>query len=684
MQSRNDAPPDLSFLRAGGAMGRAIAAQDWSRHPLGPVPSWPAPLRIVLGTVLASGFPSYVAWGDELHTLYNDAYAGVLGSRASLGQGLPLAELWAEVAGPVRTIALRALAGAPTYVEDMPFMLNRHGTPAQAYFTFSCMPVHDGEGAIGGMVATVIETTAKIAAMAALRDSDERFRLSLEASGNIGTWSVDPDTNITYMDERFARIFGIDAGIARSGAALVDFTQRIHPDDRPVVEAAVERAIAGHERYDIDYRIVQPGGAITWVTAKGKMFTDAATARQRFAGVAVDITDRKGVEHALREAGQRKDEFLAMLAHELRNPLAPISAAAQLLQTGRLDEERVRKTSAIIVRQVEHMTSLVNDLLDVSRVTRGLVTLDRTQVDIATIVAEAIEQVAPQVHARRHRLRLDLAPGPATVFVDRKRLVQVIVNIVHNAAKYTAPGGNIAVRTAVHGGEVVLDVTDDGVGMAPELAGRVFDLFAQAHVTPDRNSGGLGLGLSLVKSLVELHGGTVSCSSPGPGLGSCFAVQLPAMGGGAAVAPPSAMPVERVPQAPLRLMVVDDNRDAAGTLAMLLRLQGHDVVVEHSSQAALRRAAATPFHACLLDIGLPHMDGTELARLLRRLPGMGGAVLLAVTGYGQEEDRQRTRAAGFDHHFVKPVDMGQLAAALAGIAGGGAPVQAQGPAPMDS
>ncbi len=658
---------DYPFLAGGGTMGRAIAGQDWSTHPLGPIEQWPPALRTALGTVLASGFPSYLAWGEPLYTLYNDAYLGILGNRAAMGQGVPLGELWAEVAEPVRAIALRALAGTSTHVEDMGFLLNRYGTPEQGYFTFTCTPVHDGQGGIGGMTATVIETTEKIAAMTRLRDSDERYRLSLEASGNIGTWTVDPDTNITYMDERFARIFGVDAGVARTGAALGHFTRKIHPDDRPSVEAAVDRAMTGNERFDIDYRIVQAGGDIRWVTAKGKMFVDPATARQRFAGVAVDITERKGVEQALRDAGHRKDEFLAMLAHELRNPLAPISAAAQLLQMGRLDEDRVRKTSAIIVRQVDHMTSLVNDLLDVSRVTRGLASLDKAPVDIAAIVADAVEQVTPQVHARRHRLRLDLAAGPATVCVDKKRLVQVVVNIVHNAAKYTAPGGNITVRTAVEGSEVVLDVTDDGVGMAPELAGRVFDLFAQAQVTPDRNSGGLGLGLSLVKSLVELHGGTVSCSSPGPGLGSCFSVHLPAVQASATAMPPPPSLAGQGAAAPLHLLVVDDNRDAAGMLAMLLRLQGHEVVVEHSSRAGLSRAAATAFDACLLDIGLPLMDGHNLARLLRRLPSMAGVVLIAVTGYGQDEDRQRTRAAGFDHHFVKPVDMQQLAGILAGI-----------------
>jgi PAS domain S-box-containing protein len=374
-----------------------------------------------------------------------------------------------------------------------------------------------------------------------------------------------------------------------------------------------------------------------------------------------DITERKLAQEQLKLADQRKDEFLAMLAHELRNPLAPIGAAAQLLQMARLDEARVRQTSRIIGRQVEHMTHLIDDLLDVSRVTRGLVTLDKAPQNIRHIVAEAVEQVTPLIQARRHHLALHLPPETTMVEGDKKRLVQVVANILNNAAKYTNEGGNIVLKTEVHEERLLVEVSDDGIGMAPELAGHVFELFAQAERSVDRSAGGLGLGLALVKSLIELHAGTVSCHSAGIGKGSTFTVCLPRLPVPARIEDASSDDLAPEPGArTLRIMIVDDNVDAAAMLALLLEASGHLVTVEHDARAALAHAQLALPDVFLLDIGLPEMDGTELARRLRLLPAGAGAVLVAVTGYGQESDRERTRAAGFDHHLVKPLDVKTL------------------------
>jgi PAS domain S-box-containing protein len=386
----------------------------------------------------------------------------------------------------------------------------------------------------------------------------------------------------------------------------------------------------------------------------------------------LDITERKLAEEKLRAADQRKDEFLAMLAHELRNPLAPISAAAELLKIGRLDEARLRQSSAIIGRQVRHMTSLVDDLLDVSRVTRGLVTLARAPVAARTIVDEAIEQVRPLFEARRQHLAVRLADPEATVLGDKARLVQVLANLLNNAAKYTPEDRRIEIETRTGNGEggasLVLTVRDEGIGMEPELAGRVFDLFTQAKRSSDRSQGGLGLGLALVKNLVELHGGSVVCDSPGLGQGSSFVVRLPLMqpaahgaDSGACAAAPAGQPP------PLRLLVVDDNVDAAATLAMLLEACGYAVMVEHESPRALEIALRERPDAALLDIGLPEMDGNELARRLRADPRTRGMLLVAVTGYGQEQDRRLALEAGFDHHMVKPVELDKLAAILSSL-----------------
>jgi signal transduction histidine kinase len=379
-------------------------------------------------------------------------------------------------------------------------------------------------------------------------------------------------------------------------------------------------------------------------------------------------TERDKAEEKLRLADQRKDEFLAMLAHELRNPLAPISAAAQLLKIVSHDETRIKQTSDIITRQVDHMTSLINDLLDVSRVTRGLVTLDKEPLDVKRIVSDAVEQAGPLIESRRHRLDLQLPAEPACVLGDHKRLVQVIANLLNNSAKYTPEGGNIVLHLEVQKDQVVLNVMDDGIGMAPELVLRVFDLFTQAERTSDRSQGGLGLGLALVKTLVGLHGGSVHAQSKGPGAGSIFTVRLPCQSGRSAEGAQDNddAPVPATART-LSVMVVDDNVDAAHTLAMFLEAEGHRVFVEYEAKKALERARSAAPGVCLLDIGLPEIDGNELARRLRSMPETADAVLIAVTGYGQEQDREKSIAAGFDFHLVKPVDTSRLASILAEV-----------------
>ena len=374
---------------------------------------------------------------------------------------------------------------------------------------------------------------------------------------------------------------------------------------------------------------------------------------------------RSQAERELRAADQRKDEFLAMLAHELRNPLAPISTGAHLLKLLHSDNAQITQTCAIIARQVEHMTSLVDDLLDVSRVTRGLVSLSTQTLDLRNVVDDAAEQIRPLIAARRHKVVLDLPPGPAGVKGDHKRLVQVVANLLGNATKYTPEGGHIALQLALAGNEWVLDVSDDGIGMDAILVERVFDLFTQAERTPDRSQGGLGLGLALAKSLVELHGGSVGAASAGLGQGSRFTVRLPRHAQDSEALPGSAPSSMLASAAPLRILVVDDNLDAAHTLNLFLRASGHEVEIAYCAADAIEIAKVFAPQVCLLDIGLPDMDGNELARRLRRLPQTSGAVLVAATGYGRQQDRDAASAAGFDHYMVKPVNTVQLGELLA-------------------
>jgi signal transduction histidine kinase/ActR/RegA family two-component response regulator len=374
-------------------------------------------------------------------------------------------------------------------------------------------------------------------------------------------------------------------------------------------------------------------------------------------------------QYEIRAADQRKDEFLAMLAHELRNPLAPISAAADLLGMIASDAERVTQTGEIISRQVSHMTNLIDDLLDVARVTRGLVSYQKEPLDMRQILTEAVEQVNPLIAIRRHHLSLHLPPDPALVLADRKRLVQVVANLLGNASKYTPEGGSIALRLQVSPDEVSLEVSDNGIGMASGMVSRVFDLFTQAERTPDRSQGGLGLGLALVKNLVTAHEGTVHACSPGLGKGSTFTARLPCLKTQSFL-----REVQADGQAEnnafvqgMRVMVVDDNVDAANVLKMFLDATGHQVYIEHAAANGIECARRTSPHVCLLDIGLPDMDGHELARHLREIPQTADSLLIAVTGYGQDRDREKSMAAGFDHHFVKPVDIAKLAKILSRI-----------------
>jgi len=366
-----------------------------------------------------------------------------------------------------------------------------------------------------------------------------------------------------------------------------------------------------------------------------------------------------------------KDEFLAMLAHELRNPLAPIGSSASLLSLQFASEPRICQTSAIISRQVRHMSRLIDDLLDVSRVTRGLVKLKLDTVDFRDVVSGALDQTRPLVLEKAHHVTIQLPATPVHVRGDHTRLLQSVANIVGNAAKYTQKQGSLALTLTCSDGRMLLEVHDNGSGMPPELVPNVFDLFTQGARTLARSQGGLGLGLTLVKRLIDLHDGAVTAHSDGVGLGSTFTLSLPCVAAPSDCAEPPPGDAEPAPAAlgrPLRVLIVDDNSDAADSLATLLQLQGHVTAVEYDAASALRRARAERPDVMLIDIGLPDIDGYQLAATLRALPELAATVPVAVTGYGQAKDRERAKDAGFAHHLVKPVDMTALVRILASSA----------------
>jgi signal transduction histidine kinase/CheY-like chemotaxis protein len=393
-------------------------------------------------------------------------------------------------------------------------------------------------------------------------------------------------------------------------------------------------------------------GEWRWLESWGRPRFNAAGEFIGHVGTSADVTERKRSEEALRDVARRKDIFLAMLAHELRNPLAPIRNAVQILRETHQPVIR-EHARGMIERQVQHLTRLVEDLLDVSRLSQGKIVLCRTTVDVVDVIAEGVELARPFIDHKRHVLNLML-PAARELWVegDASRLAQVLGNIINNAAKYTDAGGAITVTAAAEHGSVVIRVRDNGMGIAPQLLPHIFDLFTQDERGLDRAQGGLGIGLALVNSLVALHGGEVEVASDGPGRGSLFTVRLPL----AAAPAPQQQAVKTTPAGEARrVLVVDDNVDAAESMRMLLEHAGHSVAVTHDGRAALTLAAEFAPDVCVLDIGLPSMDGYKLAQALRDTLTGQGMLLIALTGYGQAQDRARSKAAGFDHHLVKPV-----------------------------
>jgi len=521
----------------------------------------------------------------------------------------------------------------------------------------------DETGAPQRAIVAQIDLTEQARAEARGRESEARFKAIANAIPHL-VWSNLPDGTHDFYNQRWYDFTGMREGRVRDD----QWKELVHPDDREQASRRWQHALETGDDYEIEFRLRHaPSGAYRWCLSRALPVRDAAGRVVRWMGSCTDVHDQRLQAEELRRANQRKDEFLAMLAHELRNPLAPVKAATDLLRlrAHQGDAERLRAAADVIDRQVRHMTDLVDDLLDVSRVTRGLVELERRALDVRTVLANAVEQVRPLLEARAQKLHVDAGPDHAQVLGDITRLVQVLVNLLGNAAKYTPQGGSIEVGVQVSGDEIQIGVTDNGSGIEPALLPYVFDIFTQGVRTPDRSQGGLGIGLALVKSLVGLHGGQVSAHSEGAGKGSRFVVSLPLLAQGAGASADGASAGAR--SRPRRsVMVVDDNVDAADSMGALLEALGHQAHVVYDAHSALVDAERLRPDAFILDIGLPDIDGFELARRLRGRQAGEEALLVALTGYGQAHDRVLSRAAGFDHHFVKPIEIDDLEAALAG------------------
>jgi len=611
---------------------------------------------------------------QRFRTLASHAPVGIFQSGRD-GECVFVNECWAAMSGLTMGEARGDGWTRALHPEDRPRVVDgwqeavRRGKASETEFRFlrpdgvvtwlqgNAVPLRNEGGQLVGYIGTCADITQRKMAEIALRESEQRFR-RLADHAPVMIWVTEADGCCSFLGKTWYDFTG------RTPAESLGFgwIEAMHPHDRAAARETFLAANERHEEFRQEYRLLAKDGSYHWmIDAAVPRFGDDGTFLG-YIGSVIDITNRKKIEEELREsqaalleADRRKDEFLALLAHELRNPLAPIRTGLELMRLAGDDRSVIEEVRLTLDRQSQQMVRLIDDLLDVSRITRGTVELRKGRVELARVVESAVETARPVIEELGHKLTVHLPMRPVVLEADPTRLAQVISNLLNNAAKYMQRGGNIVLTAERHGSSVVISVKDCGIGIPAEMLGRIFDLFIQVDASLARSHGGLGIGLTLVKRLVEMHGGSVEARSDGPDRGSEFIVRLPIVLG--LLREPSESNGQSVAsRAKRRILVVDDNENAAQMLGMLLKALGNDVRTVFDGLAALETAAHFRPDVVLLDIGMPKLDGYETARRIRQEPWGKYMVLAALTGWGQEEDKRRTREAGFDHHFVKPVE----------------------------
>ena len=491
----------------------------------------------------------------------------------------------------------------------------------------------------------------------------------------VAVYSIDASGVIQEFNRVAAELWGREPALGDTDERFCGSFKLFRPDGSfmPHEQCPMAQVVSGEilEARDAEVLIERPDGSRITVIVNIRPLKGSNGEIAGAINCFYDITERFRIERkrqqqadALADLNRRKDEFLAMLSHELRTPLAPIRNGVEILRRVGSDEQEVKPAAEMIQRQVGYMVRLIDDLLDISRITRAKIELRKEPVELESVVHHAVEAVRPFCESKGHELTVTLPPEPTYLNADPVRLGQIVGNLLNNAFKFTDKGGHISLTAEREGNQVLIRVLDTGIGIAAEQLPRIFEMFVQADTSLERSREGLGLGLTLVKNLVEMHAGTVEARSAGVGQGSEFIVRLPVLSGPPPLPrePSGVKPVAAVPR---RILVVDDNRDSADSLATLLRLTGHEVHIAHDGLEALERAAAFQPEVILLDIGLPRLNGYEVARRIREQQRHNAPTLVALTGWGQEEDRRRAKEAGFDAHLVKPVDFGALTKLLA-------------------
>ncbi|MES3000249.1 MAG: ATP-binding protein, partial [Pseudomonadota bacterium] len=496
----------------------------------------------------------------------------------------------------------------------------------------------------------------------ALQASDERYQLAVRGS-SAGLWDWDMVADTMFYSPRFKALLGYTAQeFPDLPSSLLNI---MHAEDVPRIRSALRDHLAHDAPYQFECRLRLKSGEWRWFLVTGMAQRNPMGRAFRMAGSVIDVTERKLAEQVLQEANRAKDEFIATLAHELRNPLAPIRTGLEILKKDGANGAASQKARDTMTRQLAHMIRLIDDLLDISRINSGKIRLETERIRLASAIESAVEISRPAMEARGHEFTVQLPERAIELMADPTRLAQALGNLLNNAAKYTPPNGHVMLEARQEGGEAVIDISDDGVGIPPEMLDQVFALFTQVGRTLDRSQGGLGIGLYLVRSLIELHRGSVTATSAGPGQGSRFTIRIPCLLQPAPT-PAPAQPVQADADAvPLKVLVVDDNEDAAQTLATVLEMTGREARTVYHGNDVLEAAADFAPDAVLLDIGLPGKSGYEVARELRADSRFSRTMLIAVTGWGSAEDRRRSSEAGFDEHLTKPVDLGALEPLLA-------------------
>lgn len=573
------------------------------------------------------------------------AYVLILGAvmAAALAAALALSA-WLQRAVTAPILAVSQAARAVVQRQDFSVRAGRTGDD-------------DEIGALTGAFNRMLEEIDR--RTKALGESEQRFR-TIADSAPVLMWMNDA-SGAVFVNRAYLDFVGAGAQVDVRG---YDWAQFVHPDDRDGYLDAWQRAAAEGAVLDCEFRFRRRDGEYRWMRSVAVPRLTAAGEWLGHTGCTFDVHDARVAADALRLADRRKDEFLATLAHELRNPLAPVRNALYLMRAAPADATVAASARAVIERNVEQMVRLVDDLLDVSRITTGKLALKREPVELGAVVALALEAAMPLVRARGHHVNVELPPGGVSIDADATRLVQVFLNLLGNAAKFTGDGGHIDLSVALADGGIVATVRDDGIGIAPEMIGRIFEMFVQADRSLERTNAGLGVGLSLSRRLVELHGGTLEAKSAGPGRGAEFIVRLPGIVIETRAARTAAADADAAGAVARRILVVDDNRDFADTTATLLGAFGHEVRVAYDGAAGLDEAARFAPHIALVDIGMPLLNGYELAQRLRERPSGVGTILVATSGWGQAHDQRRAYDAGFDEFLVKPVDPERIIALL--------------------